>query len=96
MAGSCYLFLGDHRPAGSGLIRSAATIVTTVHPLQVVDTALPETEHDFSVDPIVTPEKIIRCGPPRRPTGLIWEHLSPEKIAAIPTLAARAPGQLGP
>jgi 5-formyltetrahydrofolate cyclo-ligase len=80
----------------AGLISPATTIVTTVHSLQVVDTALPETEHDFSVDLIVTPEEVIRCGPSRRPAGLIWEHLSPEKIAAIPTLAARAPGQHGP
>jgi 5-formyltetrahydrofolate cyclo-ligase len=79
----------------AGLIGPATTIVTTVHPLQVVDTALPETEHDFSVDVIVTPEEVIRCGPPRRPAGLIWDHLSPEKIAAIPTLAARAPDQHG-
>lgn len=79
----------------AGLIGPDTTIVTTVHSLQVVDTALPETEHDFSVDLIVTPEEVITCGPSRRPAGLIWEHLSPEKIAAIPTLAARAPGRHG-
>ncbi|MGH3630022.1 MAG: 5-formyltetrahydrofolate cyclo-ligase [Sciscionella sp.] len=77
----------------AGLIGPDTTIVTTVHPLQVVDAALPETEHDFSVDVIVTPEEVIICGPSRRPAGLIWAHLSLEKIAAIPTLAARAPGQ---
>ena len=78
----------------AGLIGPETTIVTTVHPLQVVDDDLPETEHDFSVDLIITPDEIIKCGPPRRPAGLIWEHLTPEKIAAIPTLAARAPGKL--
>ncbi|PXY16972.1 5-formyltetrahydrofolate cyclo-ligase [Prauserella flavalba] len=77
----------------AGVIGPDTTIVTTVHALQVVDTPLPETEHDFSVDLIVTPEEVIRCSPPRRPAGLIWDHLSPEKIAAIPTLAARAPGR---
>jgi hypothetical protein len=62
--------------------------VTTVHHLQVVDEALPETEHDFSVDLIVTPGEVIECGPPRRPGGLYWEHLTEDKIAAIPVLAA--------
>lgn len=77
----------------AGVIGPDTVIVTTVHALQVVDTTLPETEHDFSVDLIVTPDEVIRCRPPRRPAGPIWDHLSPEKIAAIPTLAARAPGR---
>jgi len=63
---------------------------TTVHPLQVVGEALPETEHDFSVDLIIIPDEVIECGPPRRPSGLYWEHLTEDKIAAIPVLAARA------
>ncbi len=65
----------------AGLIGPHTTIVTTVHSLQVVDEPLPETEHDFSVDLIVTPDDVITCGPPRRPHGLIWTHLSAEKIA---------------
>lgn len=73
----------------AGLIGPETTIVTTVHSLQVVDDELPETEHDFSVDVIVTPESVIRCGEPRRPRGLLWEDLSAEKIVAIPVLAAR-------
>ncbi len=73
----------------AGLIGAHTTIVTTVHPLQVVDDELPETEHDFSVDMIATPDEVITCDPPRRPRGLIWTDLSPEKIAAIPVLAAR-------
>ncbi len=43
----------------AGLIGPQTTIVTTVHPLQVVDEELPETEHDFSVDLIVTPDEVI-------------------------------------
>lgn len=74
----------------AGLIGPETTIVTTVHALQVIDDELPETEHDFSVDLIVTPDEVIACSPPRRPHGLYWEHLSKEKIAAIPVLAARA------
>jgi hypothetical protein len=44
--------------------------VTIVHPLQVVDVPLPETEHDFSVDLIITPDEVI--GPRRPPSGLSW------------------------
>lgn len=73
----------------AGLIGPNTAIVTTVHSLQVVDDDLPETEHDFSVDIIVTPDEVIRCGDPRRPRGLLWDDLTPEKIAAIPVLAAR-------
>jgi 5-formyltetrahydrofolate cyclo-ligase len=74
----------------AGLIGPSTVIVTTVHPLQVIDEALPETEHDFSVDLIVTPDEVIECGSPRRPRGLYWEHLTEDKIAGIPVLAARA------
>lgn len=73
----------------AGLISKRTVIATTVHDLQVVDDALPETEHDFSVDVIVTPTQVISCDSPRRPAGLYWDHLSTEKIAAIPTLTAR-------
>jgi 5-formyltetrahydrofolate cyclo-ligase len=74
----------------AGRIGPSTVIVTTVHPLQVIDDAIPETEHDFSVDLIVTPDDVIECEPQRRPTGLYWSTLPPDKIAAIPVLAARA------
>lgn len=74
----------------TGLIGPRTTIVTTVDSLQVVEGELPETEHDFSVDLIVTPDQVIECGRPRRPDGLAWEHLNQEKISAIPVLAARS------
>ncbi|MPY86201.1 MAG: 5-formyltetrahydrofolate cyclo-ligase, partial [Actinophytocola sp.] len=63
---------------------------TTVHQLQVVDDELPEADHDFRVDLIVTPDEVITCGPQRRPSGLTWSNLTDAKIAAIPVLAARA------
>jgi 5-formyltetrahydrofolate cyclo-ligase len=74
----------------AGRIGPSTVIVTTVHALQIVDDAIPETEHDFSVDLIVTPDDVIQCEPQRRPTGLYWNTLAPAKIAAIPVLAARA------
>lgn len=74
----------------AGLIRPESVIVTTVHDLQVLDEDLPETEHDFSVDLIVTPTRVIACGPPRRPHGLYWDHLDLSKISAIPALRNHA------
>ena len=61
--------------------------MTTVHPLQVLDRRLPETEHDFRVDLIVTPEEVIRCRRVRRPPGILWDHLDEKRIGSIPALA---------
>jgi 5-formyltetrahydrofolate cyclo-ligase len=74
----------------AGLIGDATTIATTIHPLQLLRDELPETEHDFRVDLIVTPQETLRTPAPRRPPGILWSHLSPEKIASIPVLATRA------
>jgi 5-formyltetrahydrofolate cyclo-ligase len=73
----------------AGLVDDATTIVTTVHPLQVVDEELPETEHDFRVDIVVTPDEVISTRARRRSPGIIWDHLDDETIEAIPVLAAR-------
>ncbi|MFE1887212.1 5-formyltetrahydrofolate cyclo-ligase [Streptomyces microflavus] len=73
----------------AGLVTDQTVIVAPVHPLQVVEEDIPETEHDFSVDYIVTPDEVIRCANPRRPRGLVWADLTSEKIAAIPVLSAR-------
>jgi 5-formyltetrahydrofolate cyclo-ligase len=74
----------------AGLITSQTTIATTVHELQVVDEDLPELPHDFRVDLIATPERVIWCDRPKRPEGIDWQALRPEQIAAIPVLARRA------
>ncbi|MFD3488800.1 5-formyltetrahydrofolate cyclo-ligase [Streptomyces sp. NPDC058665] len=73
----------------AGLVTDQTVIVAPVHPLQVIEDDIPETEHDFSVDYIVTPDEVIRCANPRRPQGLVWGDLSAEKIATIPVLSAR-------
>ncbi|MGW8451133.1 hypothetical protein ACWGLO_06495 [Streptomyces niveus] len=62
---------------------------TACGPLQVVEEHIPETEHDFSVDYIVTPDEVIACTNRRRPRGLVWANLTAEKIAEIPVLAKR-------
>lgn len=72
--------------AEAGLLNDQTTIATTVHELQLIDDELPEEEHDFHVDLIVTPERVIRCEPAKRPTGLDWTSLTQEQIAAIPVL----------
>lgn len=43
------------------LIGSWTTIVTTVHPHQVLDEQIPQTQHDVPVDLIVTPDEVIAC-----------------------------------
>ena len=74
-----------------GLVGEHTWIATSVHDHQVLDEELPETSHDFRVDLIATPTRVIRCARSVRPTGIIWGDLAPEKIAAIPVLAARRP-----
>jgi 5-formyltetrahydrofolate cyclo-ligase len=72
-----------------GLVDERTVIVTTVHDEQVVDAHLPSTDHDFRVDLIVTPTRVLRCRRTRRPPGVLWDHLDEDKIAAIPALARR-------
>ncbi|RKT86360.1 5-formyltetrahydrofolate cyclo-ligase [Saccharopolyspora antimicrobica] len=76
--------------AQAGLISADTTIV---HSLQVVDTDILETRHDFSVDLIVTPDEVITCSPPRRPAGLHWDDLSAQQIAAMPILQSLQSGR---
>jgi 5-formyltetrahydrofolate cyclo-ligase len=75
-----------------GLVGDATLIATTVHDVQVLSGSLPETSHDFRVDVIATPTRIIRCPSAPRPRGISWEELDEDKIAAIPLLARRRRG----
>jgi 5-formyltetrahydrofolate cyclo-ligase len=72
--------------ADAGLLKETTLIATTVHELQVAEDELPEEDHDFLVNLIVTPDRVIECEPRRRPAGLNWNELRPEQIAAIPAL----------
>lgn len=69
-----------------GLVGKKTTIATTVHPLQLLEEVLPETEHDFRVDAIVTPAGVVRTRAHGRPPGILWDHLRAEKCSAIPAL----------
>jgi 5-formyltetrahydrofolate cyclo-ligase len=77
----------------AGLISPHTLIVTTVHSLQVVKEVLPESEHDFRVDLIVTQDETIEYPAHPRPPGIIWEHLATDSIAAIPALENRKPSE---
>jgi 5-formyltetrahydrofolate cyclo-ligase len=76
--------------AQAGLVGQDTVLATTVHPLQVVRRALPETAHDFRLDLIVAVDQVIRCRRGHRPPGILWDHLDQAKIASIPSLAALA------
>jgi 5-formyltetrahydrofolate cyclo-ligase len=71
-----------------GLLRPGTPIVTTVHPLQIVDgPRLPMLPHDSALDWIVTPDEAIEtCTPYPQPAGLDWGAVLPDQIAAIPVL----------
>jgi 5-formyltetrahydrofolate cyclo-ligase len=71
------------------LVTDSTLIVAPVHQLQIIDDEIPETEHDFRVDLIVTPDEVVECASSRRPRGVIWEHLTPDQVEAIPILKAR-------
>ena len=66
-------------------------IVTSVHPLQILDEEIPMTEHDIPLSAIVTPKEVIEIEPPfPRPKGIYWGLLPQEKIDEIPVLVDRA------
>jgi 5-formyltetrahydrofolate cyclo-ligase len=65
-------------------------VVTSVHPLQILDEELPMTEHDIPLTAIVTPSEFIEIGRRlERPKGIYWNMLPDEKIEAIPVLKRR-------
>jgi 5-formyltetrahydrofolate cyclo-ligase len=67
-----------------GFVKEDVVILTTVHPLQIMDGDLPETDHDFRIDFVVTPNEIIptRCEG-SRPKGILRDHLTEQKISGI-------------
>jgi 5-formyltetrahydrofolate cyclo-ligase len=65
-------------------------IVTSIHPLQILDEELPMTEHDIPLTAVVTPNEFIPIDRRlRRPKGIYWNMLPEEKIEAIPVLKRR-------
>ena len=71
----------------AGIVSPQTPVVTTVHPMQVLDEELPWTHHDVFLDFVATTEEVIECtGDMPRPTGIYWEDLTPAKIRQIPLL----------
>jgi 5-formyltetrahydrofolate cyclo-ligase len=71
----------------AGKIREYTPILTTVHPLQILDDRLPMRGHDIPVDFVVTPLQVIAAPSLHpRPRGVIWEILREDRIAVIPLL----------
>jgi 5-formyltetrahydrofolate cyclo-ligase len=75
----------------SGAVTDRTVIATTAHEVQIAEDDLPETTHDFRVDLIVTPDRVIRCRRVRRPAGILWDHLDAAKEQAIPVLRGLRP-----
>lgn len=74
------------------LVTEETPIVTTVHPLQIVDEDIPMLPHDIPVDFIITPDGIIpteRAFP--KPTGILWDWLEPQKLTSVPILKKLCP-----
>ncbi|HEY0275289.1 MAG TPA: 5-formyltetrahydrofolate cyclo-ligase [Paenirhodobacter sp.] len=80
------LELGIFRELGK--VPAHAPIVTTVHPLQVVDNdRIVMLEHDSALDWIVTPDEVIETHSPYpQPKGVAWDMVQPDQLADIPFL----------
>lgn len=71
-----------------GAVDENTVIITTVHDCQVVN--FPDSlieDHDLVVDYVVTPTEIIKCDRTRKkPTGIIWSKITPDKLRRVPVL----------
>ena len=76
--------------AEAGILTQDTPVITTVHPMQVLDEELPWTQHDVPLDFVITVDEVIRCVGDRerfpRPQGIYWEDLDERKIRSIPLL----------
>jgi 5-formyltetrahydrofolate cyclo-ligase len=72
-----------------GFIDERTPVATTVHSLQIVRGTLPETDHDFRLDLIVTPERVLRSRRSRpQPSGIIRGHLTDDIRENVSVLRA--------
>ena len=76
------------------ILGAQTPIVTSVHPLQIVDEDIPMTEHDIPLTAIITPLEIVQINSSfPRPKGIYWSILPQEKIDDIPVLKAKKAGR---
>ena len=77
------------------LVDERTTVLSTVHELQIVRSAIPMTAHDVPLDLILTPDRVIRTRRPyRKPRGVRWSELSDEQLRAMPVLRSLAAGNV--
>ncbi len=76
--------------SAAGVVKPGTPVISTVHPMQLLDEDLPWTQHDVPLDIVVTTEAVIRCDNDHerlpRPKGIYWEDLNERKIRSIPLL----------
>ena len=75
------------------LVQPNTPIVTTVHPLQIVDHIhLPMVSHDWSLNLIATPNKVFSTNfASPQPVGVDWEKIRLEQLETIPVLRKLKP-----
>lgn len=70
-----------------GLAGESTPVVAVVHDVQVLDTELEPSPYDTVVDCIVTPTRCLFIPHSRpKPTGIIWDMVSPDLLESIPVL----------
>jgi 5-formyltetrahydrofolate cyclo-ligase len=71
-----------------GRVAAETPVCTTVHDAQLVE-AIPVEPFDVPVDLVATPTRLIYTATPHpRPDRVLWDYLSPARLAAMPVLAA--------
>lgn len=87
-AGFADLELGIMR--AYGIVTADTPIITTVHPLQIVDDdRVVMQPHDSALHWIITPDEVIETRSPYpQPTGVDWDAIQPDQYRDIPFLAA--------
>ncbi len=70
-----------------GFVTEETPVITTVHPLQILDEELPMENHDVPVDYIITRNEVIYVDPKvySKPKGIKWSILG-RKLEEIPIL----------
>jgi 5-formyltetrahydrofolate cyclo-ligase len=67
-------------------VDSETPVISTVHPLQVVEEEIPMTSHDVPLNMIITTKAVIETTKRDKPQGILWDELNEEKLESIPIL----------
>ncbi len=69
-----------------GIVDPKTPVISTVHPLQVVEEDIPMTSHDVPLNMIVTTKTVIETPKRDKPQGILWDELNEEKLESLPIL----------